>query len=48
MKYYVVVREAYNESNREFHIEARNLREAAKKVREKFPRHSGYVIKPAQ
>lgn len=45
--YRVIVREAYRENNHEFHIEAANVREAAGKIREKFPHHSGYTIEPA-
>lgn len=46
IKYLAVVRGAYREKNYELVVEARNIREAATKIREKFPHHSGYTLKP--
>lgn len=46
IKYRAFVRGSHGERNHEFNVEARNIKEAASKVREKFPRHSGYTLKP--
>lgn len=48
IEYRALVRGAYRERNYELNIKARNIKEAAAKVREKFPHHSGYTLKPVK
>lgn len=47
MKYFVEIRGVLKKRNHNFEIEANDIQEAAQKVRDKFPHHLGYTIKPA-
>ena len=47
VKYFVVVRGAYNEIKQEFVLDAGDIHEAADRVRKKCPSHKEYSIKTA-
>ena len=48
IKYDVVIRRAHDLRTQELKLEAPNIREAAAQIREKFPHHSGFQIKPEE
>ena len=48
MKYFVVVRDTYNEIKQEYEIETVDILEAAGRVKKKNPSHKGYLIQPTR
>lgn len=48
IKYNVIIRRADNLRIQELKLEASNIREAAAQIRENFPRHSGFQIRPVE
>ena len=48
VKYFVVVRDTYNEIKQEYEIEAVDILEAAGRVKKKNPSHKGYLIQPTR
>jgi hypothetical protein len=48
VKYFVVVRDTYNEIKQEYEIEAVDILEAAGRVKKKNLSHKGYLIQPTR